>query len=165
MKGKMDTRTQHENEPLQSHLEIFWHAKDFATAHEVPAWPWETPHVVKQWLKMPSRMTRCVYDESRLWTFPFSCIHLVSTSGQCDACIKTYRANCDWFIRVFWEWNKVLGATAVSFIKSMSSGRNNLSWFDILQSSTSSSVSRTWLLCTHKNNEYFTCHSSQTTIH
>ena len=87
MKGKMDTRTQHENEPSQSHLEIFWHAKDFATAHEVPAWPWETPHVVKRWLKMPSWMTRCVYDQSRLWTFPFSCIHLVSTSGQCDACI------------------------------------------------------------------------------
>ena len=35
----MDTRTQHENEPSQGHLEIFWHAKDFATAHEVPGWP------------------------------------------------------------------------------------------------------------------------------
>ena len=71
----------------------------FATAHEVPAWPWETPHVVKRWLKMPSRMTRCVYDQSRLWTFPFSCIHLVSTSGQCDACIKkifqNQYVNCD----------------------------------------------------------------------
>ena len=33
----MDTRTQHKIEPSQSHLENFWHAKDFATAHEVPA--------------------------------------------------------------------------------------------------------------------------------
>ena len=33
----MDTRTQHETEPSQSHLEIFWHAKDFATTHELLA--------------------------------------------------------------------------------------------------------------------------------
>jgi hypothetical protein len=36
-KGKMDTRIQHENEPSQGPSAIFWHAKDFATAHEVAA--------------------------------------------------------------------------------------------------------------------------------
>ena len=34
-KGKMDTQIQQENEPLQGLSAIFWHAKDFATAHEV----------------------------------------------------------------------------------------------------------------------------------
>jgi hypothetical protein len=33
----MDTRIQHENEPSQDSSAIFWHAKDFATAHEVAA--------------------------------------------------------------------------------------------------------------------------------
>ena len=30
----MDTGIQHENEPWQGPSAIFWHAKDFATAHE-----------------------------------------------------------------------------------------------------------------------------------
>jgi hypothetical protein len=33
----MDTRIQHENEPSHGLSAIFWHAKDFATAHEVAA--------------------------------------------------------------------------------------------------------------------------------
>jgi hypothetical protein len=33
----MDTRIQHENEPSQGPSGIFWHAKDFATAHKVVA--------------------------------------------------------------------------------------------------------------------------------
>ena len=37
LRGKMDTRTQRENEPLQGCPEIFWYAKDFATAHELAA--------------------------------------------------------------------------------------------------------------------------------
>jgi hypothetical protein len=35
--SKMDTRIQHENEPSQGPSAFFWHAKDFATAHEVAA--------------------------------------------------------------------------------------------------------------------------------
>jgi hypothetical protein len=38
--------------------------------------------------KMPSRMAQWFYDQSRTWTFPLSCVHLVSISGQCDASIK-----------------------------------------------------------------------------
>ena len=49
---------------LQGRLEIFWDPKDFATALEVPVGPLETTHVIKVWLKMPSRMTQCVYDQS-----------------------------------------------------------------------------------------------------
>ena len=64
-----------------------WHAKDFATTHEAAAGAWETPPVVIRWLKMPSRMARCLYDQSRIWTFPLSCVHLCSISGQCDACM------------------------------------------------------------------------------
>lgn len=33
--AEIDTRIKHENEPSQGYLAIFWHAKDFATAHEV----------------------------------------------------------------------------------------------------------------------------------
>jgi hypothetical protein len=33
----MDTRFKKENEPSQGPSAIFWHAKDFATAHEVAA--------------------------------------------------------------------------------------------------------------------------------
>ena len=37
-------------------------------------------------------MARCVYDQSRIWNFPSSCVHLMSTSGQCDASItNTYK--------------------------------------------------------------------------
>ena len=36
-RAKMDTRIQHENEPSQGPSAIFWHVKDFATAHEVAA--------------------------------------------------------------------------------------------------------------------------------
>ena len=86
-KDKMDTRIQHENEPSQGPSALFWHAKDFATAHEVAAEAWESPPAVIRWLKMSSRMARCLYDQSRIWTFPLSCVHLVSISGQCDACI------------------------------------------------------------------------------
>ena len=86
-RAKMDTRIQHENEPSQGPSAIFWHAKDFATAHEVAAGAWETPPAVKRWLKMLSRMARWFYDQSRIWTFPLSCVHLVSISGQCDASI------------------------------------------------------------------------------
>lgn len=35
MKGKIDTQIQHKNEHLQGSLAIFWHANNFATAHEV----------------------------------------------------------------------------------------------------------------------------------
>jgi hypothetical protein len=77
----MDTRIQHENEPSQGPSAIFWHAKDCATAHEVAAGAWETPPAVIRWLKMPSRMARWFYDQSRIWTFPLSCVHLVSISG------------------------------------------------------------------------------------
>lgn len=87
-KGKMDTRIQHENEPSQGLRAIFWHAKDFATTHEVAAGAWKTPPAVIRWLKMPSRMARCFYDQSRIWTFSLSCVHLMSTSGQCDASIR-----------------------------------------------------------------------------
>jgi hypothetical protein len=34
---QMDTRIQHENEPSQGPSEIYWHDKEFATAHEVAA--------------------------------------------------------------------------------------------------------------------------------
>jgi hypothetical protein len=37
---------------------------------------------------MPSRMARWFYDQSQIWTFPLSCVHLVSISGQCDANIN-----------------------------------------------------------------------------
>jgi hypothetical protein len=32
-------------------------------------------------------MARCYYDKIRIWTFPYSCVHLMPNSGQCDACI------------------------------------------------------------------------------
>ena len=67
---------------------IFWHAKDFATVHEVAAGARETPPAVIRWLKIPSRMARCVHDQSRIWTFPLLCVHICSISVQCDACFK-----------------------------------------------------------------------------
>ena len=77
----------YENVPSQGPSAIFWHAKDFATAHEVAAGAWETPPAVIRWLKMLSRMARWFSDPSRIWTFPLPCVHLVSISGQCDASI------------------------------------------------------------------------------
>ena len=41
-----------------------------------------------RWLRMPSRMTRCVHDHSRCCKFPSSCVHRESKSGQCDASIS-----------------------------------------------------------------------------
>ena len=89
-KGSMDTQIQHENVPSQGLRAIFWHANDFATAHEVAAGAWKTPPVIIWLVKIPSRMARCLYDQSQVLTFPLSCVHLVSTSGQWDAGIVTH---------------------------------------------------------------------------
>jgi hypothetical protein len=90
----MDTRIQHENEPSQDPSAIFWHAKDLAIAHEVAAGAWETPPAVMRWHKMPLRMARWFYDQSRIWKFPLSCVHLWSISGQCDASIGQTKPKC-----------------------------------------------------------------------
>ena len=70
------------------HRQYFGMTKSFATAHEVAAEAWKTPPSVIRWLKMHLRMARCIYDQSRIWKFPHSCVHLCSTSGQCDASIR-----------------------------------------------------------------------------
>lgn len=85
---KIDKRIQHENEPSGGLPAIFWHAKNFATAHEVAARACENPPAIRRWLKMSSRMARCFHDQSRIWKFPLSRFHLVSISRQCDSCIN-----------------------------------------------------------------------------
>jgi hypothetical protein len=53
----------HENVPSQGPSAIFWHAKDFATAHEVAARAWETPPAVirlREALAMPSCTHRII---------------------------------------------------------------------------------------------------------
>jgi hypothetical protein len=48
-----------------------------------------SPHEeVIRWFKMLSRMARWFSDQSRIWTFPLPCVHLVSISGQCDVNIS-----------------------------------------------------------------------------
>ena len=84
----MVTQSKDEDEPSQGPSAMLWHAKDFATAHEVAAGAGETPPVVIRWLHMPSRMAQCFYHQSRILTFPLSCVHLVSIWGQCDTGIK-----------------------------------------------------------------------------
>ena len=67
---------------------IFWHAKDFAIAHEVAAGAWKVHRRSYDCFRCPHEwpdMARCIYDQSRIWNFPSSCVHLMSTSGQCDA--------------------------------------------------------------------------------
>jgi hypothetical protein len=54
MKGKIDRQIQHENEPSQCLRAIFWHAKDFGTAHEVAAGACNIQPGIIRWQKMPS---------------------------------------------------------------------------------------------------------------
>ena len=89
-KGNMDTQIQHKTEPSQGPSAILWHAKVFGTTHKVAAGAWETPPAVIRWLQMSSRMARC---QSRIQTFPLSCVLQVSISGQCDTCIKSKHNN------------------------------------------------------------------------
>ena len=56
----------HENVPSQGPSAIFWHAKDFATAHEVAAGAWETPPAVIKRVYIISRKARWVSDQSRI---------------------------------------------------------------------------------------------------
>ena len=86
-----DTRSIHEDAPSGRPSAIFWHAKDFVNTPEVAAEPQKTQPAVTRWLRMQSRMTRCLHDHSRCCKFPSSCVHHEQTSGQCDACITDIR--------------------------------------------------------------------------
>ena len=66
----------------------FLHAKDFAFAHEVAAEVWKIQPAVTRWVKMASWMAWCFHDQTRILTFSYSCVNLLSNSGQCDASIK-----------------------------------------------------------------------------
>ena len=54
----------------------------------------KTQPVVTRWLRMQSRMTRCLHDHSRCCKFPSSCVHPELKSGQCEASIRkgSYKA-------------------------------------------------------------------------
>ena len=85
---KMPSRWPYENEPSQGLQAICLHAKDFATAHEVAAGAWKIDRRSYDCLRCPHEwpdMARCVYDQSRIWNLPSSCVHPMSTSGQCEA--------------------------------------------------------------------------------
>ena len=60
---------------------FFLHAKDFAFAHEVAAKAWKIQPVVIRWIKMASRMARCFHDQTQIWTFSYSRVHLLSNSS------------------------------------------------------------------------------------
>ena len=77
---KIDTRSQNENELSRELRSIFLHAKDFAFAHEVAAEAWKIQPAVTRWVKMASRMARCFQDQTQIWTFSYSCVHLLSNS-------------------------------------------------------------------------------------
>ena len=51
-KGKIDTRSQHENEPSRGLRSIFLHAKDFAFPHEVVAEAWKIQPAVNNFLAL-----------------------------------------------------------------------------------------------------------------
>ena len=71
----------------------FLHAKDFAFAHKVAAEAWKIQPAVTRWVKMASRMTRCFHDQTRIWKFSYSCVHLLSNSERCDASISVRDAS------------------------------------------------------------------------
>ena len=65
-KGKMNTRSQHENKPSRGIRSIILHAEDFAFAHEVSAEAWKIQPAVTRWVMMASRMVRCFNDQTRI---------------------------------------------------------------------------------------------------
>ena len=70
----------------------FLHTKDFAFAHEVAAEAWKIQPAVTSWIKMASRMARCFHVQTRICTFSYSCVNLLSNSGQCDAIMRSILA-------------------------------------------------------------------------
>jgi len=73
-RDRLGIRCQHERVISQYHRAIFWHAKDFSTAHDVADEAWQTKLKVIRWHKMPSRMARYCYDQNRiLILFLFVC--------------------------------------------------------------------------------------------
>ena len=67
MKGKIETRIQHENEPSPGLPAIFWHAKDVGSAHAVTAeteklnrWSYDG---IRWHIKMHSRLARSFCDQ------------------------------------------------------------------------------------------------------
>ena len=76
-KVKMYTRIQHEIEPSCVLQTIFWHVKDFGVARDGAAEGLKNLPTDTRWVKMHSRMVRCLHDPCRICKFPLSCVHRV----------------------------------------------------------------------------------------
>ena len=85
-----DTRSPHDDAPSGRPSAIFDMPKILWTPPKLLPNPKKTQPAVTRWLRMQSRMTRCLHDYSRCCKFPSSCVHRELKSGQCDASIRSY---------------------------------------------------------------------------
>jgi len=93
--GRLGIRYQHELLFCNTIGNFFDMPKIF---HDVADEALQTNPKVIQWHKLPSRMARYWYDQNRIWCCSYSCVHLVTISGQCDACLTNHISLCtpDW---------------------------------------------------------------------
>ena len=94
----------HENNTKMSLREDLGQFFYFTFAHVVASEAWKIQPSVTKWVKMASRMARCFHDQTRVWTFSYSCVHLLSNSGQCDASMRSILA----FSLALFAWFELL---------------------------------------------------------